>query len=112
MSMTLLKSFSVANDPAEIVWAGSMIPQKRFQCGHWPRWNSNIVDFFRRILGHMQYGFSPWIRALYSYVGLIDKKTRKSRATVPSRKLSFIGHAMGEVHINFPEQFIISLLIS
>jgi hypothetical protein len=47
--MTRWNRFSVVNDPAEIVSAGSMTPPNRF---------------FRRILGHMQNCFNPWIRAL------------------------------------------------
>jgi hypothetical protein len=39
-------------------------------------------QFFRRILGHMQNGFSPWIGALGG-VDLWKNEGRKSRALVP-----------------------------
>jgi hypothetical protein len=66
----------------------------RFESRQWLLWNRMVsagsltplkfgyCRFFWRLLGHMQNGYSPWIRAL----GLTDKKNpygRKSRASVP-----------------------------
>jgi hypothetical protein len=43
---TTIIYFSGVIDPAEIVSVGSMTPLILFQRCQWPRWNSNIVDFF------------------------------------------------------------------
>jgi hypothetical protein len=63
-----------------VVWLATLYKQiiengvlNRFPQGHWPRWNSNIVDF----LGNYEAICETELgRELGPYVGLIMKKTR------------------------------------